>query len=259
MRNLPFLQYAILLSTAVLAVEVTAQPITLTSAAGSTVNAYVTGHENAKSGIFIVHDWFGFSDFSRAFADRLGAQGYRVLAIDLYAGRSATTHAEAQLLMNDLFSKAPSEINTMLQTGLDYLETTTDKVATIGFSMGGEIALRATLLEPDSVDATIVIYGGGIENREVSDLARLKSQVLIVTGSKDSWAMSSLMAFIPKMDAANQSTEVYIYPGANHAYAQPLYASGANYNETATRVSWMVIDDFLERHLKNNKDDRIEG
>ena len=41
---------------------------------------------------------------------------------------------------------------------------------------------------------------------------------------------------------------MYIYPNADHAYAQPLFNEGKNLNLEATRVTWLLIDDFLKRH-----------
>lgn len=49
---------------------------------GNTVmRAYIAGPENASAGILIVHDYFGMSAFTKMAADRLGAMGYRALAI----------------------------------------------------------------------------------------------------------------------------------------------------------------------------------
>src|SRR6516162_6931959 len=54
--------------------------------------AYVAGPEDAKAGILFVHDYFGISDAVKESVERLGALGYRVSAVDLYKGRSATTN-----------------------------------------------------------------------------------------------------------------------------------------------------------------------
>ena len=73
--------------------------------------------------------------------------------------------------------------------------------------------------------------------------------MLVVTGSRDAWALDSALAALPKMEAADRPLELYVYPGAEHAYAQPLYNGGANYDATATRMTWQIVDDFLGRHL----------
>jgi dienelactone hydrolase len=52
------------------------------------------------------------------------------------------------------------------------------------------------------------------------------------------------------MKTAKRHCELFIYPGADHGYAQPLFNGGKNFSPEAVRVSWVVIDDFLESHLK---------
>ena len=71
---------------------------------------------------------------------RLGALGYRSVAVDLYGRKSATNHEDAVKLMQSLDRKATDKI---LQAGLDYLKQPGRKLATIGFSMGGLESLQA--------------------------------------------------------------------------------------------------------------------
>ena len=52
--------------------------------------------------VLLIHDAEGLSDYVRAAAQRLAAQGNLVVAIDLYRGRSGSTAQETQQLANDL-------------------------------------------------------------------------------------------------------------------------------------------------------------
>jgi alpha-beta hydrolase superfamily lysophospholipase len=83
---------------------------------------------------FVVHDYFGISDATKEAVERLGALGYRTMAVDLYGGKSASKHEEAVALMQSLDPKLTDEV---LQTGLDVLKKPERKIATLGFSMGG--------------------------------------------------------------------------------------------------------------------------
>src|SRR5689334_1336538 len=69
--------------------------MTLVTSASESFTAYVAGPEDATRAIVLVHDWFGVSPFYTEAAERLASQGYRVVAVDLYGGRRATTHEEA--------------------------------------------------------------------------------------------------------------------------------------------------------------------
>ena len=66
-----------------------AVPMTLRTASAETFTAYVDGPKNASKGIVLVHDWFGVSPFYTAAAEKLASDGYRVVAVDLYGGRTS--------------------------------------------------------------------------------------------------------------------------------------------------------------------------
>jgi len=65
----------------------------------------------------------------------------------------------------------------------------------------------------------------------------------------DEWPVQAALNFFA--NEKDKSFELYIYPGVYHAYAQPLFMNGKNYNAEATRVTWKLMEDFLARHLNN--------
>jgi hypothetical protein len=69
---------------------------------------------NAKAAVLIVHDYFDVSDATKQSVERLGALRYRSVGVDLYEGKSATSHEEAMKLMQSLDRKATDKI---LQAG----------------------------------------------------------------------------------------------------------------------------------------------
>lgn len=220
--------------------------IQLTGVDGEEFRAYSAGPEDAAAGVMIVHDWFGISEFTKESVERLGNLGYRTIAVDLYNGTSATTHPEAEKLMGTLNREVT---DARLQSGLDYLKSEGRNIATIGFSMGGLESLNATLNDPEIVGATVIIYGGDFDKIAVDKLKKLSSPVLTITGSKDGWSLLSSTNFLSNMEEADRLVELYVYPGAAHAYAQPLFNGGKNYDKEATRLTWLLTEDFLKRHL----------
>ena len=50
---------------------------------------FITGGENAKGSVLIVHDWDGLDDYERQRADMLADEGYDVFAVDLMAQETA--------------------------------------------------------------------------------------------------------------------------------------------------------------------------
>jgi carboxymethylenebutenolidase len=220
--------------------------VTLKQSDGSEFRAFVAGPENAKAAVLVVHDYFGISDATEQSVKHLGSIGYRAVAVDLYGGKSVSSHAEAVKLMQSLDRKATDKV---LRAGLDYLKQPGRKVATIGFSMGALESLNANLNDPVAVSATVMIYGSGFDKIETKRLERLKSPVLVITGEEDTSATQAAINFLSRMKEAKQPYELLIYPGADHGYAQPLFNEGKNYNPEAVRTTWMLLEDFLRRLL----------
>ncbi len=217
---------------------------------GRTFIALAEGSPSAERAILLLHDWFGVSDMTREAAARLGAAGYRVLALDMYGGEAATTHAEANALMN---SVDRGTRDAALRAALAHLGATHDHVAVLGFSMGGFEAYRAALLASEKLDAVAIVYGGSFEEG-IEALRDSPLPLLSITGSDDAWALDSTLAAMEALKPAEDehvaaSLEVHVLPGARHAYAQPLFAGGDNLDPEATRVTWMILEDFLARHL----------
>ena len=221
--------------------------VTIKQGDGSEFRAFVAGPAESKVGVLIVHDYFGISDATRQSVQHLATLGYRSVAVDLYAGKSATTHGEAAKLMQSLDRKATEKV---LQAGLNYLKQPGRKLATIGFSMGGQESLNANLNDPEAVSATVIIYGSGFDKIEIERLERLKSPVLVITGAEDGNALGTALNFLGRMKTAKRACELFVYPGADHGYAQPLFNDGKNYNPIAVRTTWILIEDFLGSRLR---------
>lgn len=219
--------------------------ITIKGSDGIKCRAYAAGPENAKAGILFIHDYFGISNAAKESVERLGALGYRTIAVDLYNGKSATTNDSAMVLMQ---AKDSSETAQILRSGIDYLKRPERKLASIGFSAGGMDAMNASLMEPESFDATVIVYGGSYDQIEKTRLDKLESPVLAITGALDNWPLQAAVNFLA--NEKDKLFELYVYPGADHGYAQPLFNGGKNYNAEATKVTWTMMEAFLAKHLR---------
>src|SRR2546425_6665899 len=132
-------------------------------------DAYVARPQGKPQGaLLVIHEWWGLNDWVKNQADQLAAQGYLALAIDLYKGKVATDPQQAAQLMQAKDEKWGDGVEA---AGLEWLRKNAQgaNVAALGWCMGGGEALKASLNEPDSVDATIIHYG-----MPILDVARLK-------------------------------------------------------------------------------------
>jgi carboxymethylenebutenolidase len=198
-------------------------------------------------GIILIHEWWGLNDNIKAMTRQLAAEGYVVLAVDLYGGATAETPADAERLMAATLGEADLTARNLRQA-YDYLEkyALAPRVAAIGWCLGGAWSLETALLLPDMLDAMVMYYGLPITNRE--RLATLEMPVLGFFGGLDaSIPVRQVQDFRSTLQELGKNAEVLIYPRADHAFANP---SGGNYNAEAAEESWDKTLAFLARHLK---------
>jgi carboxymethylenebutenolidase len=203
---------------------------------------YVAGPRDAAEGVVLVHDFFGVSPFFLDAANRLAKRGYRVLAVDLYDGRRATSHAEAGALLGGLDTALAAR---KIDAAVAAQRVRPRKLAIIGYSMGGRLALEAALRD-SAIVATVEWYGQTIN--DPIRLKRLAGPALLVVGSKDGpSAAENAASFSKAADDAGARAEIYVYPGAAHAFAQPLFNQGTTFDPVATDVAWLLTESFLRR------------
>ncbi len=219
--------------------------ITVNGANGEKFNAYIAGPANAGAGALILHDWFGLTDFTKESVDRLGQQGLRAMAVDLFNGLSAETHDQAGVLAGKLEADYAQSATL---AGLSSLKAGQIPVAVIGYSMGGRTALRTAAQHPDLIKAAALIYAGGYDGTDDKSLAAA-GPILSITGSADEWAYSEQAILEKRLLTVDRNLESYVYPGAVHAFAQPLFNEGKTYDKVATQAMRDVLDSFLKRHL----------
>lgn len=207
---------------------------------------YQAGPVDAAAAVLVVHDWFGISEATEETVERLAGLGYRAAAVDLYDGEAAQDHPGANALMNTL---DPEAVGHSLETALDHLGLGSRPVGALGFSMGGAPAARTALIDP-RVAAVASVYGGGVEQTVARAEDGYPSPLLLVTGADDAWPMTSARALLSEDPPGGVAAEVHVLPGVRHGYAQPLFRGGENLDSEATRISWLLIEDFLARHLE---------
>ena len=208
---------------------------------------YLSQPENikAKSGLIVIHEWWGLNEDIHLMADQLAGLGYHSLAVDLYDGKSAEGVREAFQLMTGL-SKNEDAALANLKEAYDYLtnELGAEKVGIIGWCLGGKWSLRGSLMLPNEIDATVIYYGSLIDDRE--QLATLEMPIIGFVGTKDRPYINQFIQFEKDLKALNKDYSVHFYEGAGHAFAN---ASGTAYEPEAAEDSWKKTVNFLAAHL----------
>ena len=207
--------------------------------------------EPKKDGIYpavvMVHEWWGLNDNIKEMARSLAAEGYVVLAVDLFNGKVARNSSEAGQLTGEIRKNNTGAIQNM-KAAVGYLKNKgnvdDNKIASMGWCFGGAMSLQLALNE--KLAATVVYYGNLETN--ASKLSVIKWPVLGIFGSLDtSIPVDIVKKFETALNELGIENEIKIYEGVGHAFANP---SGMNYAPNETKDAWKKTLDFLNRNLK---------
>jgi carboxymethylenebutenolidase len=172
-------------------------------------------------GIVLIQEIFGVNAHIRSVADQYAADGYVVLAPDLFwregahieLGYDETDWPKAVALKgassND---KAVADIAATIEVlrGLDGVS----KVASIGYCWGGLLSYLTAA--SGGVDTAVAYYGGGIQN-ELDKADQVTVPLLMHFGGKDSHIPpEAVKSIAERLDREN--VEIHVYPEAEHGF-----------------------------------------
>lgn len=196
--------------------------------------------------VIIIHDWWGLNDIVKTTADRLAAQGYIVLAVDLFGGDTADDVAAARRLMLRVVEDQDSASENIRQA-YDFVASAAGapKVATLGWGLGGSWALNTAMLLPGELDALVVYYGQMSD--EADRLEPIDAPMLGFFGEEDRGvAIRGVRAFENTMKSLGKPVDITIYPDAGSGFTNP---KGRNYDAALARQSWGRTLEFLSETL----------
>lgn len=203
--------------------------------------------EGKYPAVVMIHEWWGLNNNIKEMARSLAAEGYIVLAVDLFNGKIAKDANEARQLITPI-NKNPSEAIKNMKAAVEFLKNQNNidksKIASMGWCFGGGMSLQLSLNEPL---AATVIYYGNLET-DPAKLSVIKWPVLGIFGEKDtSIPVESVRKFEAALNELRVENEIHVYPNVGHAFANP---SGANYAPNETKDAWKKTVEFLDKHLK---------
>lgn len=195
--------------------------------------------------IIVVHDWWGLNDDTRSAASRLAAQGYMVLAVDLYGGETVDRLQEARRKMISVVEN-PDVVESNLRQALDFVGVAgAPKKATLGWGFGGSWAFNSTMLFPQQIDAAVVFYGQ-VSNDE-DKLRAVNAPILGLFGARDRGiTIETVREFEAAMQRLRKPLILEVYRNAGHAFADP---ARDNYIADVAEDAWQKTIDFLAANL----------
>lgn len=197
--------------------------------------------------LIVIHEWWGLNDNIRAMADRLAGEGYMVLAVDLYGGKTADTPGDARELMLEVVED-PEAAKANIRAAYEFLESAdAPRIGSLGWCFGGGWSLSTAQLFPNDLDASVIYYGQVTNDKD--RLQPIGAPILGLFGADDAGIkVESVEAFRDALESLGKEHEIHIYPGVGHAFANP---TGRNYSSDAAEDAWARTVDFLRRHLSD--------
>lgn len=198
-------------------------------------------------GIVVIHEWWGLNNYIRGEATKLAEEGYVALAVDLF-GKSTTDMNEAMAMVRALNQQAAT---AQMLSAADYLRSRTyvrsDRVGSIGWCFGGGQSLNLAINDP-RLAAAVIYYGQPVT--DPNQLSKIRARILGIYGEADqSIPMTKVEEFRRALTQAGVRYEIYTYPGAPHAFANPT--RGTSYKPEAAKDAWKKTLVFLDKHLKH--------
>jgi dienelactone hydrolase len=215
--------------------------------------AYDLSTHTARPGILIIPDWMGLGDFAKQKADQLAKEGNVAFAVDIYGKgvRPKNTNEASQLA--EKYKNDRHLLRSRIRAAFDKLssikEVDSKKIVVIGYCFGGTAALE--LARSGAPLAGTVTFHGGLSSPTLKDAKNIHGKVLVLHGADDPFVPpSEVEAFKNEMKSAGVQMEFISYPGAVHAFTNPVAGNdnskGAAYNAEVDKESWETFENFLK-------------
>jgi carboxymethylenebutenolidase len=197
---------------------------------------------NGKA-VLVLHAWWGLNKTMRVFCQRLADEGYSVFAPDLYAGKVATTIAEAEELVQTLNTN-DEPARKQIQDAARFLSITRasgEPLAIIGFSLGAYFALDLAATWPELVRSVTLFYGTG-----GGDLSASSASFLGHFAGNDPYEPNEgVDALEDTLRNLGRTVTFHHYPEVGHWFCEPDRSDA--YNPIAAALAWQRTLDFLRQ------------
>ncbi len=203
--------------------------------------------------VLVIQEIYGLTDWLRAVADRLAADGFIAIAPDMLTGRGpggggTATFASRDDAVKAVRELAPAYVTAALDAASRYgrsLPAASGKLATIGFCWGGAQSFFHATVRPE-LNAAVVYYGS---SPDLAALAAIRAPVLGLYGEDDARVNATVGPAEAKMKELGKTYLTATYPGAGHGFLRAQDGrEGANL--AAALKAWPATVEFLKKHLE---------
>jgi carboxymethylenebutenolidase len=210
---------------------------------GATCEGYLAKPAGGSGkGVVVFQEWWGLNDNIKGIADRFAAEGFVALAPDMYHGVLTNEPDEAgKLLMALNIEQAAKDA----KGAVAYLKDLTGgPVGTVGFCMGGALALFAGCNSGKDVAAVVDFYG--VHPAIQYDFAGLTAPVQGHWPEHDDWTVPNRPALDAALKERGVEYEPHDYPGTGHAF---FNEDNPDHKPEESKTAWGRTIAFFRKHL----------
>jgi carboxymethylenebutenolidase len=212
---------------------------------------YPANTENAPV-VVAIHDNRGMSNWIRAVADQLAADGFIAIAPDMLSmldvarapdGESDPDAVRSQIgqvdqATRDRFIRAVGEWGTRLPGS-------SSRYGIVGFCWGGSTVFAHAVAAPASLGAVVVYYGG---SPSPDAMGSVRAPILGLYGADDARVNQTVEPAKEALDALGRTFEPHFFDGAGHGFTRSQEdRDGAN--RRAIEAAWPLTVAWFREQL----------
>ena len=203
--------------------------------------------------VIVIQEIYGLTDWIRAVADRLAADGFIAIAPDFLSGMGpggggTDAFASRDEVVKAVRGLAAPDVAAMLDAVSRYgtgLPAAQGKFATVGFCWGGGKSFHYATVQP-ALGAAVVFYGS---SPDLGELEKIRAPVLGLYGEDDARVNATVGPAERKMKELGKTYVTHTYPGAGHGFLRAQDGrDGANL--AASRKAWPAVIEHLRKHIE---------
>lgn len=201
-----------------------------------------------RAGVIVIHENRGLNPHIEDVARRMALEGFTALAPDLLSPVGGTP-ADEDAARDAIAKLDRAAAADNLVAAVAYLKARPDAagpVGAVGFCWGGGMVNLLAVKSPE-LAAGAPFYG---LVPDPADVPKIKARMQLHYAGNDDRINAGIPSYEAALKSAGKSYEVFVYPGAEHAFHNDT--GGARYNKAAAELAWSRTVAFFKDSLRSS-------
>lgn len=230
---------------------------------------YRSGTASPSPAVALFHGCGGVGQNVNRMAQILAAKGYAALVVDSFGARAIRDACTSRWPTVEQAIERVADIRASVQWLAARADVDAARVAVMGYSYGGGVALLYALDSEPAARATIAVYPDCALQDRLGPTLTNRRPLLMTMAELDDWTpVRQCEALLSRVKSGRDLIDTRVYPGAHHSFdavglsvrylaaagnrSKPNNCCGAHYgyNDAAWMAFQRDVETFLSRHLR---------